>query len=587
MELRKEWSDSLAIDNDKGKLLDFFDEVRNQIEEVHLVIDDPEEVKLLSHLKGSGQISHRKAMGDHGRDVFIRALKEEFGALGEMKVFTKISDLQLGLPEEYDTVGLLLNYKVTEIPGSSNLKVKCRACLQGNMVPSGSIGDTYSPALAFISINIAMVLAVMFKLVIRQLDIKNAYLHASMPSDRKMIMVKLPKELLEMDAGNSMSGELMAILQGALYGHPESGRLFNELLDEVLLSDSDVKRLGSDPAVYHAQYSDGRRVIILCYVDDLLVLASDHQLADIVIARLSERMTVKDMHGVGTYCGQEIQVVSDGIMITQTAYIEQLVEKHGIRKSNRIIPISEYAFGNNNDDGSSSIISLHDMQELVGTIRYPADHARLDILFGASAAAGDLSGIIGKSVMEYLVSTKELGPIFRYSGKAIIQITVFTDASYLCKEEGNSYYGYCIYLSDDSAAIAARCGRITAFIPTSVFEAELYAVHEGIREGIYIKEYLRELNLEVHEEIIVYCDNSAVIALADNVKVNRKSRCMIARLMAIRNYVMVGKVRIVKVSSEDNVADIFTKPLSKENFIRHRDSLLGGFGKLRGGHLVT
>jgi len=42
----------------------------------------------------------------------------------------------------------------------------------------------------------------------------------------------------------------------------------------------------------------------------------------------------------------------------------------------------------------------------------------------------------------------------------------------------------------------------------------------------------------------------------------------------VRDQVLAGKVKVAKVHTDENVADILTKPIKSDSFIRHRDTIL-------------
>lgn len=81
-----------------------------------------------------------------------------------------------------------------------------------------------------------------------KLDIKCAYLNAKMnygPDCATLFVIKLPKELWGIGGiqENIMKDDNLAIVEKTLYDHPESGQLFNDLLDSVMLVEPEVERL--------------------------------------------------------------------------------------------------------------------------------------------------------------------------------------------------------------------------------------------------------------------------------------------------------------------------------------------------------
>ena len=68
-------------------------------------------------------------------------------------------------------------------------------------------------------------------------------------------------------------------------------------------------------------------------------------------------------------------------------------------------------------------------------------------------------------------------------------------------------------------------------------------------------------------------DNKSAIALAKNPVFHDRSKHIDTRYHYIRECITKQDVKLEYVKSQDQIADIFTKPLKKEDFIRLRNTL--------------
>ena len=68
--------------------------------------------------------------------------------------------------------------------------------------------------------------------------------------------------------------------------------------------------------------------------------------------------------------------------------------------------------------------------------------------------------------------------------------------------------------------------------------------------------------------VILNVDNQGAIALAKNPVYHQRSKHIDIRYHYIRLEVENKNVELIYVPSEDNVADIFTKPLTKKNLLK-------------------
>jgi hypothetical protein len=99
----------------------------------------------------------------------------------------------------------------------------------------------------------------------------------------------------------------------------------------------------------------------------------------------------------------------------------------------------------------------------------------------------------------------------------------------------------------------------------------------AIRSAAYIRELLLELGCEQRKPTKLYVDNKSAIDICETLKVGHKTRHINVRLQYIREQVNARAVELVFVPSEQNVADILTKPLHITAFHRCQEKLLHGF----------
>ena len=68
------------------------------------------------------------------------------------------------------------------------------------------------------------------------------------------------------------------------------------------------------------------------------------------------------------------------------------------------------------------------------------------------------------------------------------------------------------------------------------------------------------------EAVSIGCDNQSALSLAKHQVYHEKSKHIDVRLHFIREEIEKGKVKVFKVHTSENPADMLTKPLSKEKF---------------------
>ena len=87
------------------------------------------------------------------------------------------------------------------------------------------------------------------------------------------------------------------------------------------------------------------------------------------------------------------------------------------------------------------------------------------------------------------------------------------------------------------------------------------------------------LDLRMHADPMgptpLFTDSQILLDGSNCEKLAKSSRWLSSRYAMIRHGRACGLIDPIKVKSEDNVADIVTKPLTGEAFIRHRATILG------------
>lgn len=120
----------------------------------------------------------------------------------------------------------------------------------------------------------------------------------------------------------------------------------------------------------------------------------------------------------------------------------------------------------------------------------------------------------------------------------------------------------------------AWCSRKQPIVALSTTEAEYIAASDCVKELLYLKALIDELTDSEMKNVKVYVDNQSAITLIKNGQMNKRSKHIDVRYYFISEKVHEGLISISYCSSENQVADIFTKPLNNVKFDKHRNCLV-------------
>ena len=105
-------------------------------------------------------------------------------------------------------------------------------------------------------------------------------------------------------------------------------------------------------------------------------------------------------------------------------------------------------------------------------------------------------------------------------------------------------------------------------------EAEYVAQTHVAKEALWLCSFIGEIQGTRRESMSINCDNQGAIALSKDNKFHARTKHIDICYHFIREAVEDGKIQVEYIPTDDNVADIFTKPLAKTKF-RHFVELLG------------
>ena len=104
--------------------------------------------------------------------------------------------------------------------------------------------------------------------------------------------------------------------------------------------------------------------------------------------------------------------------------------------------------------------------------------------------------------------------------------------------------------------------------------AEYVALSEAVTDVIFIRDMLREtFNAAIKEPVKIFEDNSGALTIAKYGNFTKNSKHIEVQYHYVNENYEKGIIDLVKVESENNIADIFTKSLCKNKFTKNRKLL--------------
>jgi hypothetical protein len=131
-----------------------------------------------------------------------------------------------------------------------------------------------------------------------------------------------------------------------------------------------------------------------------------------------------------------------------------------------------------------------------------------------------------------------------------------------------------IVLMYAGGAVGYRC-KYQDVITHSSTEAEFTAACDAGKMILFFRSILADIGVEQIDATILYEDNNGALLMANAQQPTRRTRHMDIKKFALLEWVEQDLLILTSIKTAENAADGLTKPLTKQLFYRHRDTIMG------------
>ena len=235
------------------------------------------------------------------------------------------------------------------------------------------------------------------------------------------------------------------------------------------------------------QGKDGRKSILIVYVDDIVITGDDIQEIDSLKRQLQTEFKVKDLGRLKYFLGMEIARSKQGIFISQRKYTLDLLNetgKLGCRPAGT--PLERNWKQRITEEDPP--VERERYQHLVGKLIY-LSLTRPDIAFSVSVVSQFMHSPTRRhleavnQILRYLKGTPGKGLLFQKTSQR--EIEGFADADWAGSvEDSKSTTGYCTKLWGNLVTWRSKKQTVVA---RSSAEAEYRAIAQGVCELIWLE----------------------------------------------------------------------------------------------------
>ncbi|XP_060171511.1 uncharacterized mitochondrial protein AtMg00810-like [Lycium barbarum] len=389
----------------------------------------------------------------------------------------------------------------------------------------------------------------------RQLDVKNAFLHGRL---KETVYMQQPPGFEDSNAPNHV-----CLLQKAIYGLKQAPKAWFQRFSEALLH---LGFLGShaDSSLFVHRHK-GDIVILLLYVDDIVITGNNLMLLHTLISQLRTHFAIKDIGSLHFFLGIEVVPYTDGIYLSQVKYANDILKRTMMHCARAIhTPLSQK---NDFHVATGSPVDAFDYRSIVGGLQY-LTLTRLDLThavnqvcqFMQAPTTTHWQGV--KRILRYLTGTINFG--LRITSRSSLQVVGFSDADWEgCAITRRSTTGLCVFLGTNCISWSSKKQHTMS---KSSAEAEYRALASLAAEITWILHLLQHLGVSLASPPVLYSDNISALHLTSNPILHARTKHVELDYHFVREKVTVGAMITKYVPSATQVANIFTKALTKQQF---------------------
>jgi hypothetical protein len=174
--------------------------------------------------------------------------------------------------------------------------------------------------------------------------------------------------------------------------------------------------------------------------------------------------------------------------------------------------------------------------------------------------------------MRYLRFTPELG--LWYSWASSLSLRGFSDADFAgCQLDRKSTSSTCQFLG---SSLVSWSSQKQSSVVQSTTEAEYVAAASCCSHLLWMISTLRDFGLNF-ARVPLLCDSTSAISIVKNPVLHSKTKHIDVRYHFLRDHQEKGDIELCHVDTQNQLADILTKPLDQATFARFWGSLVFAF----------
>jgi len=220
-------------------------------------------------------------------------------------------------------------------------------------------------------------------------------------------------------------------------------------------------------------------------------------------------------------------------------------------------------------DSSDELFHDFDLKGKIGSLMYLSVCTRPDICYAVSSIAR-MSNHPSKEVCKavnhlfaYLNRNRDVGLLLKKEVNS--EVVAWSDSDYAGDpNDHKSTSGIAVFLG--CMIICWYCSKQSTTAQSST-DAEAISMNFATKEVVWIRGFLNELGVDMKLPTRMKGDNLAAIMLSRNPMFHKRTKHIIVKIAYMQEMVKESVTLWEHIGTNDNIADMFTKPLPRLKFL--------------------
>ncbi|GJX05726.1 putative ribonuclease H-like domain-containing protein [Tanacetum coccineum] len=482
---------------------------------------------------------------------WVAAMQEEMQQFINQKVWTLVP-----LPAGKNAIGTKWILKNKRDARGIVIRNKARLVAQGHRQEEGiDYDEVFAPVARIEAIRMFLAFASYMGFLVFQMDVKSAFLYGEIEEE---VYVTQPKGFED----PYFPKHVYRVVK-ALYGLHQAPRAWYARLSAFLLQHN-YRRGTIDKTLFIKK--DSRDILLVqVYVDDIIFGSTNKAWCDEFEVLMKGEFEMSAMGEMTFFLGLQVKQLPDGIFISQDKYVKDMLTKFDM-ESVRTATTPYEAAKTKLKDETDPPVNVHLYRSMIGSLMY-LTASRPDIMFAVSACSrhqvtpltSHLNAV--KKIFKYLKGQPKLG--LWYPKDSPFQLEAYSDSDYAGSHgDRKSTTGGCQFLG--RRLISWQCKKQT-IVATSSTEAEYVAAASCCAQVLWIQNQLLDYGFNFMNTKI-FIDNQSTICIVKNPVFHQRTKHIEIRHHFIRDANEKNLIQVLKIHTDDNVADLLTKAFDGPRF---------------------